>query len=112
MEPVGGEYSLSSCLCSSGDVVGERGGRLDLQPRHIANAKPKDAAEGHHEPKVKAVKMGESGDGGHLAEHHHERDEEEDCIDVIVEGEEPDVAVNNNKDFLGVDGEEGDKKAG
>ena len=92
--------------------MGERRRCLDLQPRHIANAKSKDAAKGHQEPEVKAVEVGEPCDSGHLAKHHHERDEEEDCVDVVVEGEEPDVAVNNNEDLLGVNGEEGDEKAG
>ena len=91
--------------------MSERRGCLDLQPRHISNAKPKDAAQGHHEPEVKAVKVGEPCDCGHLTEHHHEGNEEENCIDVVVEGEEPDVAVDNNKDFLCVDREEGDEKA-
>ena len=112
MEPVSGKDGLGGCFCSSGNVVGERGGRLDLKPSHIANAKPKDAAEGHHKPEVHAVEVGEPRNCGHLAKHHHEGDEEEDCVDVVVEGEEPDVAVHNNKDLLGVDGEEGDKKAG
>ena len=51
-------------------------------------------------------------DNGHFAEHHHEWNEEKDCIDVVVEGEEPDVAVNDGKDLLCVNGEEGDKKTG
>lgn len=92
--------------------MGERRGRLDLQPRHVANAKSKDAAKGHHEPEVKAVEVGEPCDSGHLAENHHERDEEEDCVDVVVEGEEPDVAVNDSEDLLGVNGEERDEQAG
>ena len=112
MEPVGGQHSLGSRFCSSRNIVGERGGCLDLQPCDVANAKPKDPAEGHHEPEVKAVEVGKPCDGGHLAEHHHEGDEEEDCVDVVVEGEEPDVAVNDSEDLLGVNGEERDEQAG
>ena len=41
-----------------------------------------------------------------------ERDEEEDRVDVVVEGEEPDVAVNDSEDLLGVNGEERDEQAG
>ena len=91
--------------------MGERRCGLDLQPCHVAYAKPKDPAKGHHEPEVEAVEVGEPRDGGHLAEHHHEGDEEEDGVDVVVEGEQPDVAVNDGEDLLGVDREEGYEKA-
>ena len=49
--------------------------------------------------------MAEPCDCGHLSKDHHERDKEEDGVDVVVEREEPDVAIHNVEHLLRVDRE-------
>ena len=55
--------------------------------------------------------MAEPCDCGHLSKDHHERDKEEDGIDVVVEREKPDVAIHNVEHLLRIDGEQRDEKA-
>ena len=55
--------------------------------------------------------MAEPCDCGHLSKDHHERDKEEDGVDVVVEREEPDVAIHNVEHLLRVDGEQRNEKA-
>ena len=55
--------------------------------------------------------MAEPHDCGHLSKDHHERDKKEDGVDVVVEREEPDVAIHNVEHLLRVDREQRNEKA-
>ena len=57
-------------------------------------ALPEDAANSHEEPEVCVRQVVEAGDDGQLSEHQHQRDEEGAGVDVVVEGEGPDVALH------------------
>ena len=73
---------------------------------------PKDSSNGHQEPEVDTGQILEVEHSGNLTKYDHEGQEEDAGIDIVVEGESPDVAVNYWEDFLGEDGEEGHKKRG
>ena len=63
-------------------------------------ALPKDAANSHEEPEVRVCQVVEAGDDGQLSEHQHQRDEEGAGVDVVVEGEGPDVALHRGHHLL------------
>ena len=107
--------------------MSEGGGHLDLQTSHIANAKPDEVGErleylimpyyspkyssnGHHKPEVDAGEILEAGNNRNLTKDDHEWQEKDTSIDIVVEGECPDVAVNNRENLLGVNGKEGNKQ--
>ena len=106
-------------------------GHLDLETSHIANSKPsmgrkslkdglvglkdllpKDATDSHQEPEVVAVQLIKVGHHRQLSEEDHEREEESAGVDIVVEGEGPDVAIHSWHHFLGVDGEQRHKQGG
>ena len=93
---------------------------LDLQASHIANTKPrvyiyrtdyrlgnnyspKYSSYGHHEPEVNAGQELEVEHGGDLSKDDHEGQKENTGIDIVVEGERPDVALNCWENLLCVD---------
>ena len=56
--------------------------------------------------------MLEAGNDWDLPEEDHQRDEEGAGVDIVVEGQRPDVAVNCRHHLLGENGEKGDEERG
>ena len=76
----------------------------------MANNSPKYSTKCHHEPKISACKMLEINDNRDLTKYQHEGNKEDTGIDIVVEGEGPDITINNRENLLGEDGEERHKK--
>ena len=76
----------------------------------MGNNSPKYSTECHHEPEISACKMLEIEDGRDFTKYKHEGNKEDTGIDIIVEGEGPDITINNRENLLGEDGEERHKK--
>ena len=71
---------------------------------------PKNTSNGHQEPEVGAGKVLEVEHGVNLTKDDHEGQEEDASIDIVVEGEGPDVSINNWENLLCVDREERNKQ--
>ena len=54
--------------------------------------------------------MLEIDDNRNLTKYQHKGNKEDTGIDIIVEGEGPDITINNRENLLGEDGEERHKK--
>ena len=85
---------------------------LDLQSGDVADGEAEKSGGRHRNPKSEAEDFRVVVDRGRLAEDDHERDEEEDRVDVVVKGEEPDAVVHFRQDSLDVDGVQRDEEGG
>lgn len=92
--PVRGEHRLGARLRRTGDVVRQRGGHLDLEPRDVADREAEHAPRHHHEPERDAVEAGVREDGRQLAGQQHERKEEEARVQVVVIAEQPNALID------------------
>ena len=83
-----------------------------MQPCDVTDGKSKESGQRHRNPKIQTKQFGIVDDDGQLAEDDHHRDEEDDGVDVVIEGEKPDAVVHLRKDTLDVDSIKRDKKWG
>lgn len=84
--------------------MGEWAGKLDLQSSHIPNGKAKHSPQRHHAPKTGAPQLVKVVEGVELARDHHQWEEQDTSIHVVVEGQVPDATIHHRQNFLGVDG--------
>lgn len=93
-------------------VVRQRAGELDLQARDVADGETEHPAERHHAPELEVGGAGEGDEAAQVSGHDDEREEEDAGVDVVVVGQFPDVSVHRWHHLLGVDGVQGDARAG
>lgn len=106
-----GQHRLCTGLGCPRHVVGEWASELNLKSSHIPNGKAKHSPQGHHAPKTGAPQLVKVVEGAELAQQHHEGEEQDTSVDVVVEGQAPDATIHNRQHLLGVDGIERDTKA-
>lgn len=99
-----GDDRLGAGLGRTRHVVRERAGVLDLEPRDVADGEAKHPPQRHHAPEAQVSEAAEAADAAHLPEDDEKREEEERGVDIVVEGQLPDVAVHRWHHLLGVDG--------
>ena len=83
-----------------------------MQSGDIAYSKPEKSGGRHRDPKSEAKNLGIVVDDGRLAEDNHEGNEEENRVDVVVKGEQPNAVVHFRQDPFDVDGVQRDKEGG
>lgn len=83
-----------------------------MQSGDIADSKPEKSGGRHRDPKSEAKNLGIVVDDGRLAKDDHEGNEEENCVDVVVKGEQPNAVVHFRQDPFDVDGVQRDKEGG
>ena len=76
---------------------------LDLEARDVANSASKHTTDSHQDPEIHGEKAVKVKDNRDLAHDDHERDEQEHGVDIVVEGQEPDVVVHHRQDSFDVD---------
>lgn len=103
---------LSAGLGRPRHVVRQRTRELDLEARHVADGETEHATQRHHAPERGVTQTAEMDEVADLAEDEDEWEEEDAGVDVVVEGELPDVSIYRRHDPLGEDGVEGDAGAG
>lgn len=105
------QHCLGTGLGCPRHVVGEWASELNLKSGHIPDGKAKHSPQGHHAPKTGAPQLVEVVEGAELAQQHHEGEEQDTSIDVVVEGQAPDATIHHRQHLLGVDGIERDTQA-
>ena len=81
-----------------------------MQPCDVADGESKESGKRHGNPKTETIQFGIVDDERQLAENDHHGDEEDDSVDVVVEGKKPDAVVHFRKDALDIDSVKGDEK--
>lgn len=85
---------LRTRLSRATDVMGKGARYLDLQASYVTNSDTENATQGHHYPEVARAEQREVPNRAELAKEKDKRREEEQGVEIIVELQEPDVAVN------------------
>ena len=103
---------LGARLGGAADVVRERARNLDLESRDETDRKTENAAYRHNRPEMQAAEMLEAADDRDLAKTEHERQEEDDGIEIVVEHEPRDVILHSRKYLFREYGIQRDAEAG